>query len=266
MNPARLVRVACVFMFLVGLAGCSDDGAGVASLTTLASGAQAGTGSDSERATQYVDCLVEKGLPATLIRLDDGSLRPYWDETKVAVVSTRALNGEQVTSYLDDRSPDGASPVADVFPRADTTWGLVIDGIDYSVEYTECRDLSGYIEDWEQPVDPRDELAAKAQMAEAANDWARCARDNGWPQVGDASAPVADGYQTSPTVFLPASMTADQLAALLEACPAFDPDAEWNPTIDFYDSTGTGEGLDLEHMDALRSVLYAESNPYYYEY
>ncbi|MDR1799531.1 MAG: hypothetical protein LBR19_06590 [Bifidobacteriaceae bacterium] len=197
---------------------------------------------------------MDHDLPATLTELGDGSLVPTWDDTKANVVSTRALNGQQVTAYLgDDDSSDGA-----IFPRRDTAWGLVIDGVDYSEIYTECRASSGYIETWEQPGDPAEELVAKAETAAVSNDWARCARDNGWPEVADATAPVADGYETSPTVLLPITMTEDQLTALLEVCPLVaDPVTGKKPSVYFdYDPMTTTYDQD-ERIWALTDILYA---------
>jgi hypothetical protein len=63
-------------------------------------------------------------------------------------------------------------------------------------------------------------------MVESSNEWAKCARENGFPSVIDASMPpVGDAFK-DPAALLPASITEDQLRQLLEKCPNFDPSRE----------------------------------------
>ena len=59
-------------------------------------------------------------------------------------------------------------------------------------------------------------------MAAASNEWAACARANGYPQLVDAKVEV-DNWQTEPAIELPNSMTVADLESLLQACPYVNP-------------------------------------------
>lgn len=115
-----------------------------------------------------------------------------------------------------------------------TTPALIVDGVDYSEQYIQCLDESGYsaalaqyeVEYHNIPVtDPGDVWLAQPQayaqyQVTSNNQWARCARENGW-MVRDSQISSTDD-ETLPSVALPSSITPDQLQALLEKCPSFD--------------------------------------------
>ena len=107
---------------------------------------------------------------------------------------------------------------------------LVIDGVDYSQAYAHCLDTSGYTAEVERY---RSEEAAKYKTDTAdivqsdnkerfyswefANDqWAACARNQGWI--------VLESPDPALEVDIPSSVSVSQLRALLKVCPNFDAD------------------------------------------
>ncbi|MDR1393784.1 MAG: hypothetical protein LBJ62_07450 [Bifidobacteriaceae bacterium] len=72
------------------------------------------------------------------------------------------------------------------------------------------------------PFDPAEELADKTAVAQASNDWLRCARDHGYPELDDAEAPKVDGYRSMPSALLPVTIAPPQLELLLDECPLED--------------------------------------------
>jgi hypothetical protein len=100
---------------------------------------------------------------------------------------------------------------------------LFIGQNDFSELYRQCRSESGY-ETPQLPGAEADELSYKTKIAEAGLKWARCARENGYPEVRDPDPPVADGYNTIPAAVAPFSMSPDQLRNLLTVCPNIDID------------------------------------------
>ncbi|MDR1293644.1 MAG: hypothetical protein LBK59_01600, partial [Bifidobacteriaceae bacterium] len=64
----------------------------------------------------------------------------------------------------------------------------------------------------------------KQLQTDLNNDFAACARANGFPEVEDQGAPVLDGGVTAlpSEIVLPLTMTAEQLLDLLAVCPAYD--------------------------------------------
>lgn len=114
---------------------------------------------------------------------------------------------------------------------------FIIDGVDHSQEYIQCLNVSGYIMAAKLDADRQkaalkelilsfdDTVLAQAQaqtdqQVQANNQWAACARRNGW-MVRDTSAPTDDSYEV-PDVTLPSYITPSQLATLLDTCPAYD--------------------------------------------
>ena len=107
---------------------------------------------------------------------------------------------------------------------------LVIDGVDHSQAYAHCLDTAGYTA---EAARYRSEEAAEYETAlvqagfdgseeqfsawEFTNDqWAACARDQGWL--------VLESADPLPEMDVLSSTTAYQLRALLEVCPNFDAD------------------------------------------
>jgi hypothetical protein len=98
---------------------------------------------------------------------------------------------------------------------------LLIGETDHTEAFVKCLNSSGYTEPvWN--VDPKDELRQKQTSLEATTNWIKCARENGYPDLKDPPAPVADEYKTQPTALLPGDITEPELRALLKVCPNFD--------------------------------------------
>jgi hypothetical protein len=57
-----------------------------------------------------------------------------------------------------------------------------------------------------------------ADVLKVSAAWARCARDNGWPDIADP----AERAGSLPEVVIPVTIASGQLDALLTACPPFD--------------------------------------------
>ena len=106
---------------------------------------------------------------------------------------------------------------------------MFIDGMDYSHQYTQCLDETGYApgpaaqEGDRMPLPSQMEWYAFVVQAQVrANDlWARCARGQGWA-VPDSTSPTGDSFE-APQTTIPSTMTEEQLRTLLDACPDFDP-------------------------------------------
>jgi hypothetical protein len=184
---------------------------------TVPSGAP-GAADQHAQAVQFNDCLTAAGLPAELTEVWGGFASVDWKRTEGVVLlyswpdgragATEDMSSEAATEFLTTYSDQ---------PR------LMLDGTDRSPEVVACWESSGY----EPPpslTDPDVELETKRAIVEASNEWADCARANGFPQVVDAPEPVADAFTSMPTVTLPATIEATQLKALLAACPNFLPD------------------------------------------
>jgi len=110
---------------------------------------------------------------------------------------------------------------------------LAVDGTDYTSQYIACLDQSGYTAEVAQEqagsdssfiVTP-DELdvwqALFQPQVQVNNQWAACARDHGW-LVFDSTVAGLGTETVVPEVYLPSSITPDQLHTLLAACPNFD--------------------------------------------
>jgi hypothetical protein len=103
---------------------------------------------------------------------------------------------------------------------------LVIGDRDLTEEYVACIDSSGYfVPEEDDRVDPREEELVKQKSAEAGNLWAKCARDNGIPDIADVKI-LLDDFKTKPEVLIPKSVTPDQFKDTLKACPPFDPNRD----------------------------------------
>jgi hypothetical protein len=262
-GSGRRLVFGCTLAALLGATGCDAQDDGVASL----SGSEQGQDSRLSVAEQYLDCLGEAGIPAVLMDSDKG---PWVDFDSEQV--TRSLVRDADGFALDRGFPPETeySPVELEFLRTwDGGYALMLDGVDYTDAYTACRNTVPYTNPWSNTA-PADELLDKQAMAKASNEWAACARENGWPGLADVLPGEADNYQTTPTVLLPQTMTGDELRQLLAACPAFgtftansrgtefeagidfdyDPDAaepEPPPTVD--------PGI---HVQELRDILYEQ--------
>jgi hypothetical protein len=98
---------------------------------------------------------------------------------------------------------------------------LIIGETDHTEAFSKCLKDSGYTEPvWEN--DPAEELKQKERTLEATNEWIKCARDNGYPNLEDPAPAKADDWETSPMAILPGDITEGDLRTLLGNCPNFD--------------------------------------------
>jgi hypothetical protein len=101
---------------------------------------------------------------------------------------------------------------------------LVSNGTDLTSEFESCISSTGFFVPPPQ-FDPSEEAATKQAMADASNEWARCARDNGLPNIVDAGVTV-DNWETKPSVLVPNSVDVEVFREVLNHCPALDPDRD----------------------------------------
>jgi hypothetical protein len=125
---------------------------------------------------------------------------------------------------LDGASPGPASGASPAPTEPATPPYLVMDGIDYSPDWSRCLTESGYTEP-EFLVDPAVELAEKQRAFEGTLEWIKCARQNGYPDMADPLPAKVDRFATTPTAVLPVNTSEAELRALLAQCPAFDEEA-----------------------------------------
>ncbi|MDR1825662.1 MAG: hypothetical protein LBR27_10130 [Bifidobacteriaceae bacterium] len=244
--------------------------------------------SQLQAAEAYYSCLVGQGVPVRLVDWYGGQAEVVWDgETWVGWSPQYSLDvmGDLVTP------PEWATPLIEgQDPPIGFEPHLEIDGIDYSKGFATCVVDSAY----ERPtlqVDPDWELEHETKLAEVSNEWARCARENGFPQIADAAAPKIDNGATEPEVRIPLSMTVEQLRELLKVCKFFDAEqakAEWeaeqrgelvewallpNLVVDSLGDTPRDQQLrdsapesDLDRAVDLHNTLYEELNQFYAQF
>jgi hypothetical protein len=232
-------------VLLLATASCQAEDGDVASLATASGGTAGLFRAQAEVADEMTRCLRAKGVPAVLELWDDGQGEVNFDGgapwrlcqeqdgmchggggTGMAQAEVDAEQAvldqlEEIYKPEWDRLPDDKRGVS----------YLLVGEADYTAEYRECSKTIDYVPP-AMLFDPAAELAYKGYVAEATNNWLRCARDHGYPQLGDADAPKADNYQTWPAAVLPLTITPGQLELLFVECPMGDFWAgEW-PNID----------------------------------
>ncbi|MDR1798300.1 MAG: hypothetical protein LBR19_00205 [Bifidobacteriaceae bacterium] len=181
-------------------------------------------------------------------------------------------------------------------PMANLPPLLIVGSEDMSSIWIACQEESGYTyPQWQ--YDPQDELRSKQAQADAGADWAACARENGLPEVKDPDPPVADEYQTYPSVKIPATIAYELLEAVIDACPVFDIEAQraWDeayeaayleigddqaawedwfeknpypeqPPVELeYPENGFDSPEEWEELDKLQQLLYRDQEAYWNE-
>ena len=214
----RFSGVALGLMAWLALSACQGADP---SVVTLLDGSKQRSAVATQRdgALQFQYCLESVGIQAEVWEVDRNN-------ATVALMVDRAVAWNPIdgvwTSFedLDGSDMDSASKrfieeVASSDPHAPR---LMVAGVDRSDDYARCFIESGYSAA-QFTFDPKDELKKKQLVAQLSNDWAACARAHGYPQISDVAPPVADGYETQPTVELPVTMTPELLESLLKACP-----------------------------------------------
>ncbi|MDR0990122.1 MAG: hypothetical protein LBL92_01965 [Propionibacteriaceae bacterium] len=171
-------------------------------------------------AQTFHDCLTDAGLPAvyqqdanglsTIVSFD-GGVRALGIDPDGFPFSNESVTTGELEDFLAQHSDNNAI--------------LEVDGVDHTEAWVQCYDTSGYsmtniltggILDSQLGVD------MMQLMVESSNQWAACARENGFPETKDAVMTTQFDFSQIPTALLPTSMTAEQLEALLQVCPNFD--------------------------------------------
>jgi len=202
----------------VGLPGCRSDNA---DLPTLIGKAEPTQSSSDAHAQQLYDCLEAAGIPAVIESTDSGLLVDF-DIERFSRYSIRGPMGLALDYGYPSDYQWSDEEWAFLYDGTDH-WRLIMDGIDMSEAYAQCRNSIPYTEPW-LVADPAQETKDRKAIADASNQWAKCARENGWPLVSDVQPGVPDGYRDIPTVLLPGTMSVPALESLLEACPPYAPE------------------------------------------
>jgi hypothetical protein len=276
---------------LVGLSGCTPDDH---RLPTLG-GTDAPVGNGLEAvAKAYYDCMVDEGLPVELSANGAGELAVVNFSGDHSILSRSADGSGMAMAGSGEPDADFQRQTDEFFADMTGEPALIVDGVDHSETYARCLEESGYNEQeaWgPSQIDPAQlELQVKAN-----NQWAACVRENGFPNVADTTMPEQLDGSEWPMVLLPTSITEEQLRAMVEACPNFNPEAAerintwWqdNPTatglpddyvpdpaitFDFpgwsgaYDPNWTpspDEEAQMERLGKLSEILYEKQNEYY---
>lgn len=245
---ACLGVVAVVAAVIVG--GCTEgeDGAGGDAPSSSDPGQQEPsdretpsreTSAQRTAAEAYHACLVEAGLPAQIDPVDDG------DAAGDAFVTFGDHHVLQSIPGLSDTVSEGNTvedPISDEDQLAffeshkdPDTFGLLVDGVDYSADFERCFTESSYSEP-DFRLNPAEQERQIQGVLDATNTWIACARENGYPDLSDVAASSEDP-DYYPNVELPSTITEEALRALLDACPNFDAEA-WGEMLDAQ-STGT---------------------------
>jgi len=269
-TPRVAVAGAVVTILAVTLLSCGRGGDEVASLGTAGTGGRLLTPEDKQArsAEEYLRCMTEADIPMWTKREADGQLWVEIDSDWASSMVSRDRDGLGRQKTISDEE------AAEFFSRHPEEPALLLDGRDASAEYGDCLDSSGYA----SPVVSREQEWAvfDQSLADASNLWAKCARENGYPNIVDTSADAYPDY--SPGVILPNDITVDQLRDLLQTCPNFDSDqakAVYEETADYIPSPviyidgifGPGENSAFESSDAQRAeelteVLFAQQRSF----
>ncbi|MDR1512155.1 MAG: hypothetical protein LBS56_01535 [Propionibacteriaceae bacterium] len=233
-KPTRWLAALAAAALILPLNACAEDDTGLPSV----GGATQGTGAvDLEAVAQaFYNCLSDAGLPveygepidgrSVMVTFDD-EVPAMWVGKGGAIGLTSAVPEAEAQAFFDQiYQVNEDTPTDAAFDSADLEPLLQVDGVDHSETWARCLDSSGYDENavWDSLYDPAVMTAFNQSIVDASNEWAKCARENGHPNVIDAHMPQSD--TENPTALLPASITEDQLRQLLAVCPNFDPAIE----------------------------------------
>jgi hypothetical protein len=203
-------------------------------VTPSAEGSLEASAPQGERAELFYSCLMDAGVPMmiesypadqAIVSIDtdntygatsDGMV---WFGRMGLTDETRAL----VQEMFDEPEPGSDRIFAFGGGNVTEKAAVVVDGKDVTADFERCLALSHYTFP-EYAVDPAEELARNQGVAEASNEWAACARENGAPTIADVTATSDENY--TPTVLLPTTITPELLRALIDACPTFDKEKE----------------------------------------
>jgi hypothetical protein len=163
-------------------------------------------------------CLADMSISASLSDQDDGQTRldidpSPGDDRLVWVLpdgsAMQLFDDEESTEMLNAAVSEGRSL-------------LWLAGVDRTADLDACIEETQFT----QPgpyADPATEQRLKQLQTDLNNDFAACARANGFPEVEDQPPPVLDGVTAGvASLILPWRMTEEELRDLLAECPAYD--------------------------------------------
>lgn len=248
----RLSRIVMVSAMAVGLglAGCGGSET-TPSDSPTATTAPTNASSTPAPETIVVDpdwegvtddlalCLATKSIPVTVHQISETEQELLFDPVSYAIY--RLPNGKIIRTYAPDTEPLPESAIE----RHMSVEGpvLILDGEDRSYDYRTCLVASQVVE-----VDKETQ-----RSIDASTKWARCARENGWPDIKDPGKPKTNQI---PQAIIPSTMTINELEKLLTDCPPLDKtvDPPARPYITVSSSDGTDAG------EAARSALLVRIN------
>jgi hypothetical protein len=273
------------------LAGCT--GGDQHNLPNLGGTTKAATDDFEQKARAYYQCLRDANLPARLTEAtQDFPIDVGWEDN-VVVMWTLPSGLGGVQGDVD------SDAINDFFSGNESSYSLIVNGVDHTETFQGCHESTGYDESEGWANSGKIDSAYLQAVVDSSNEWAACARENGWPGLKDAVLPTATDGSEYPVIALPTTITEDQLRQLLTACPNFDeertrhndelanegwdqrgglPEGFWIPPSIGFDHPGfngkpvepgapgeepsAGDPL-LERLNTLQQVLYEAANAYY---
>ena len=220
-RPKQLLLPMILGLFL--LSGCASDEFDV---PTLEGKSSENTSNLVSIAKMYYDCMTDSGVEMELRANREGQLTfvSFAPQNRIVMYS---YNGSGGAVPETPANPEQEKMMDDFFSYSSNEARLVIDGMDYSEIFTRCMDLSGYDENAAYGKDAFiDNTIEMMRQVRVNNDWAECARENGFPGVKDSEMPTKKDGSEWPAVYLPGTITEDQLRKLLEVCPNYDKNME----------------------------------------
>ncbi|MDR0432423.1 MAG: hypothetical protein LBH48_03815 [Bifidobacteriaceae bacterium] len=235
-SSRRIAATGLALSSTMLLVGCGPDAPDVATLSAAIPDTSASSnpapvqtdGDQYDRAQALLGCLTEGGLPAKLTMADGGEAQLDWE----AGHEVLARDLEQWTTIQEGAAGDVfGSAVHQAFMSVETddltndlAPSLWVDGKDQTTVWVACLETSGYTNPTAAlEEDPgMDQLLAQ-RMADAANDWIACARENGLPKLVDVT-PDSDSGTYGPHVEIPLDTGLDLMRSVLEACPIYTED------------------------------------------
>jgi hypothetical protein len=176
------------------------------------------------RAQALEACLVEAGLPAVLNPVEGGEAEIGWAEGHEVLSRDFERMGVMLEGSggpIDPAIYDAFMDVEEDPVTMDLAPSLWVNGTDYTTTWVECLESSGYTNPtaYLEP-DPSEVQAHAQRMADSANNWIACARENGLPELVDAEPDPS--IMPAPHALIPLSTPPDLLRSVMEACPNFD--------------------------------------------
>ena len=253
---------------VMAVSACSGESVDVATLGDR--GSRDGALAQGDTARAMVVCLQEAGLPVEYSDADEsvfftvtsnqpfqymhpsGGLTVFSNTANEAEMNKwqqkwQEFNEQRWAEFYDeeqsfDQLSTDISMTDNVISPPEYT--LYIGETDYSDALLQCVEQTGYTSPAEEPI-ATDDLEWYRAQAKVGAEWARCARENGFPSVSDPEPPTvgnSDAFQAY--VSLPETITLEELRALLEACPNFDREAH-----EAYEKAIEDPNVDWESLD-----------------